>query len=161
MKYLIDSNILITSFNSYYAFDIAPGFWQQLLSKGGKNIVFCKPILSEINKREDELSQWVNDHINYFDEVDDRTRIVGKNLTKIMDSVVSNDQYNDSAKEEFGQVADSRLCAIAKAHDMVIVTQESFRPNIKRRVKIPNICREFDIRYCNIFQLMRDLNIVL
>lgn len=31
--YLIDSDVLITAKNSYYAFDLCPGFWKNLLDK--------------------------------------------------------------------------------------------------------------------------------
>lgn len=87
MKYLIDANTLITPFKFYYAFDLAPKFWELLILKGGRNIVFCKPILDEINNQGDDLSIWLNDNIDCFNTIDHMTDIVGINYGEIIDSV--------------------------------------------------------------------------
>ncbi|NLC38872.1 MAG: DUF4411 family protein, partial [Clostridia bacterium] len=41
----------------------------------------------------------------------------------------------------------------------VIVTQETYQPEIKRRVKIPNICKEFNIHYIDMLRFIRDIGI--
>lgn len=47
-KYLIDSNIFITAHRTLYPFDIAPGFWQQLIEKAAKKIIIIDKVNSEI-----------------------------------------------------------------------------------------------------------------
>ena len=36
-----------------------------------------------------------------------------------------------------------------------VVTHEEFDPNIRKRVKLPNICREFGIETVNTFDMLR------
>ncbi|HHX50557.1 MAG TPA: DUF4411 family protein [Clostridia bacterium] len=41
----------------------------------------------------------------------------------------------ESAKNEFADIADSWLCALAMTYNYVIVTQETYKPDIKKRLK--------------------------
>ena len=41
----------------------------------------------------------------------------------------------------------------------IIVTEEKYEPNVKKRVKIPNVCREFGIDYIGLLEFMRELGI--
>ena len=79
----------------------------------------------------------------------------------IITGVNENDQYHQSAKDEFASIADSWLCAYGLAYDCTIVTLETYDSNIKKRIKIPNICEEFRIRYINLSQFMREVGIRL
>ena len=38
-----------------------------------------------------------------------------------------------------------------------VVTQESFVPVGSKKVKVPNICRDFDVKYINTIELLRKL----
>lgn len=71
------------------------------------------------------------------------------------------DRYTPLAKEEFASVADSWLCAYALTYDEIIVTEEIYDADIKKRVKIPNVCEEFGIRCINLLQFIRKIGIVL
>ena len=72
-----------------------------------------------------------------------------------------NEIYKQSAKDEFASIADSWICSYALAHDATIVTLETYQLGVKNRVKIPNVCREFDIRYIDMLQFMREIGIRL
>ena len=59
-KFVIDSNILMNSKNSYYAFDLLPQFWdilRQHILDG--NILVIDKVLQEILVGEDELTRWI------------------------------------------------------------------------------------------------------
>ena len=81
------------------------------------------------------------------------------NYSTIINFVQSNEQYKESAKVEFASIADSWLCAHALTYGYIVVTQEKYNPNIKNRVKIPNICEEFNITYIDLLQFMREIGI--
>ncbi|MGI6551864.1 MAG: DUF4411 family protein [Bacillota bacterium] len=158
-KYTLDANILINFHRSYYPFDIAPSFWRQLAEKSKQKVVLLDKIKVEIAKNDDKLAQWLaeNDHCFLTKSIND-TEIVS-NYSKIITSVKSNRQYTESAKIEFANIADSWLCALAITYNYVIVTQETYQPEIKRRVKIPNICKEFNIHYIDMLRFIRDIGI--
>lgn len=82
-------------------------------------------------------------------------------LRVIINSTNANEQYTPSAKKEFASSADSWLCAYGLAFGDTIVTLEKYEADIKKRVKIPNICREFGIKYIDLLQFMREIGIRL
>jgi len=53
--------------------------------------------------------------------------------------------------------ADPWVVAYSLAYSSIIVTQESFDPNVKKRIKIPNLCNELKIKYINTFELLNQL----
>lgn len=78
-----------------------------------------------------------------------------------MDWSQNQSQFTEAAKAEFASVADGWLIAYALAKGCAIVTHEQFDPNIRRRIKIPNACRAFDVPYIDTFQMMRTLEVEL
>ena len=62
-------------------------------------------------------------------------------------------------KADFAQVADAWLIAYARAKDCIIVTQEKFAPQMKRKIQIPNVCNAFDVGCMDTFQLLRELRV--
>ena len=60
--YLLDSDVLITAKNRYYAFDICPGFWESLIEHHQEGRIFSISwVRSELlrGQRNEELVQWV------------------------------------------------------------------------------------------------------
>ena len=161
MKYLFDTNVFITAKNTYYATDIAPSFWQHLefVIKKDKVIIIDK-VYQEILKGGDELANWMRETCSSKTVLSTFPQVL-KNYTEIIVSISSNDQYSQSAKDEFARVADSWLLAHSYQNECCIVTNEKYEPNIKRKVKIPNICELFHIPYINLFRFMREVDIVL
>ncbi len=161
MKYLLDSNIFIQAKNIQYPFDVFPGFWNWLerdMSVGLVNSI--EPVYMELTKVKDDLQEWVSKYKNTgcFLRVDD---LATQNAYKeVIDWVYSEDsQFNEAAKSEFLAVADSWLVAKAMASDSSIVTLEKFEPNSKKKIKIPNVCNRFNVRYLNTVELLRTMGI--
>lgn len=69
-------------------------------------------------------------------------------------------QYSQNARNEFAQVenADPWIIATASVRNFIIVTHEVFDSTIKKKIPIPNVCEDFDIRYIDTFTLLRELN---
>lgn len=158
-QYLLDANVLIKSSKVTYPFDIAPGFWDHLVEKGKEGIIIIsEPIKKELLYLNDELSSWLKNNESNFASVDcDETAVIEK-YSEIINLVKNDTGYYESAKREFASTADSWLIAIALAYNFTIVTQETYSPNGRRRVKIPNECKRNGIKYINTTEFMRVTN---
>ncbi len=73
----------------------------------------------------------------------------------------NNPQFLPIAKAEFATVADGWLVAFARARNYAVVTHETFDANIRRRIKIPNVCQAFHVPFFDTFQMLRNLSIRL
>ena len=161
MNYLLDTNIFIQANKIQYPFDIFPGFWEWLERDITDGLIHSiEPVYVELMKGNDDLKDWV-DRYKYTDcflKVEDiDTQKAYRDIAKW---VYSPDLgYTDTAISEFFNVADSWLIAKAISTDSSIVTLERYDPNIKRRIKIPNVCKQFDVEYINTIDLLRKMNV--
>ncbi|HDS84095.1 MAG TPA: DUF4411 family protein, partial [Phycisphaerales bacterium] len=57
--YLLDANVFIEASRRYYAFDLAPGFWENLIRYSNTNqVLSIDRIKIELEKGKDELAEW-------------------------------------------------------------------------------------------------------
>lgn len=160
-KYLTDANVFMTAHRQLYPFDLAPSFWEQLVEKASDRIVIIEEIQKEIRKGQDLLVEWYERECARFTVLGiPGSEVIGSYRT-IINSVNANGQYTSLAKREFASSADSWLCAYGLAFGETIVTLEKYDAEIKKRVKIPNVCREFEIEYIDLLQFMREIGIRL
>jgi len=160
-KYLFDANVFMTSHRQLYPFDLAPSFWEQLVEKASSRIVIIEEIQKEIRKGQDLLVEWYDREYPKFTVLGIPGPDVIDSYRTIINSINGNEQYTLSAKREFASSADSWLCAHGLAFRETIVTLEKYDAEIKRRVKIPNVCQEFKIAYIDLLQFMREIGIRL
>ena len=73
--------------------------------------------------------------------------------------VKENCQFRPEAESEFANTADGWIAAYASVHNGIVITHEVFRKNVKRRVPLPNVCKEFNIDYQNPFEMLRELEV--
>lgn len=160
-KYLIDANVLMEANRRYYSLDLAPAFWNFLIrSAKEKFVISIDRVYDEILKGKDDLAEWTKNSFNFaFANTKDDERVI-EFYAELMQWAVKQDQFSQPAKDEFARVenADAWLIAYAKIHSYVIVTQEVLDLNIKKKIPIPNVCEQFDIKYINTFQMLRGLN---
>lgn len=156
--YLLDTNVFIQAKNFYYSFDIAPTFWEWLDSQQSKgNIATIQPVYDELVAGEDELAEWAKErkHTSWFLDVSDMNT---QSSLKKLSIWTMNSQFKDTAKIEFLSVADYILVAKAISTQSIVVTHESlYDRNIKKKIKIPNVCEAFNITYISTFELLRKL----
>lgn len=160
-NYLIDSNIFITAHRLLYPFDIAPGFWEQLIEKSSDKMVIIEKVNDEIIRGGDQLTEWYIENKDKFNVLTIPGNPVIEAYSKIINSINDNEQYKQSAKEEFASVADSWLCAYGLAYNYTIVTNEKYSANSKKKIFIPNVCYEFNINYIDLLQFMRKMGFKL
>lgn len=60
--YVLDANVFIQASRAYYAFDLAPAFWQALIehAKNGR-VRSIDRVMEEIDRGKDDLTTWAGD----------------------------------------------------------------------------------------------------
>lgn len=151
--YLVDANILIDAKNRYYAFDIAPGFWNWLERARRQNqVISIDAVRDELLLGDDELAVWAHDHREFFLPIDQATTTQFAPLL----SWVRRQSYRPAAVNEFTtDQADFLLIAHAMQHECTVVTLESPSPVARKRVKIPDVCVAMDVPTVNTFAMLR------
>ncbi len=166
-KYVLDSNVFIQAKNTYYGFDLCPGFWTSLLRKHDeKRVCSIDRVKSEIfrpssdpDHAPDDLTLWVQDKVpaTFFKETKDQA--VNDAFSRMIQWIDSEPQYTPNAQAEFASVADGWLIAYALVNSLTVVTHEEFAANVARKVPIPNVCLEFEVSYVNTFEMLEDLKV--
>ena len=156
--FLPDTNVLVAAHRSYYASDLCPGFWDCLAHyfAGGRLLIIDR-VYDEIVSPA-ELVEWVEQATNYS-FLTTATQPVADAYRRLIDWVQDNPQFTDAARVEFANSADGWLAAYAMANDAVVVTNEVSAPEARRKVPLPNLCRQFDIQCINTFEMLRGLNV--
>jgi len=155
--FVLDANVFIEAYRHYYAFDLAPGFWESLVrfAVDGR-VESIDRVKDELEKGKDELAEWASgDLCDAFVSTDDED--LAESYRAIMTWVVNQGQFSDAAKVDFAKGADGWLVAYARTHGRVVVTHEALSLDIKKKVPIPNVCRAFHVSYVNTFTMMRQL----
>ena len=81
--YVLDANVFIEAARRYYAFDIAPRFWQILIDHASSGQVFSLDhVKAELMRGKDELAKWAkNDfHESFVSTENDEVIKVRPNL---------------------------------------------------------------------------------
>jgi len=157
-KYLIDTNSLIDAKDSFYAFDICPGFWNALMRHHASGELFSiDRVRDEIVDGNDRLVSWARKMPKGFFVGSNTTDIVQR-FSEIIQWVQANFQ-RQSAVSSFAAKADGWLIATAKVEGYTIVCEEQFNPLSQKRVPNPNVCVQFGVPYCNVFELLGKLKV--
>lgn len=165
MKYLIDSNTFMTAARSFYSFDYGTKFWDFIEAQAKNNTVASiDKALEEINKGNDALKDWANKKFkNYFLSTKEE-KVLQKYAELMQWAESKSNHYTRNAIDEFMNEdnADPWLIAYAYAYlntsNYIIVTFEKPNPNRKNKIQIPEVCEAFQINYCDLYQMLKDLN---
>lgn len=166
-KYLIDTNCLITPYKLYYAFDIAPLYWEKLnmvISSG--EIAILDMVRDEIARVRDSLRDWLVSACG--NPVSHKDAAAIAKYADILNYIRTCGFYKDTAFHEWSlsDAADPWLIAASSAYGYTIVTLEESRGSLSSRqkssrAKIPEVAKAFGVRTIDLFQMMRELEIRL
>ena len=160
---VLDSNVFMEAARRYYSFDLVPSFWRSLTDHAEEGAVeSIDRVKAEIDRGDDSLVAWANrDFHRWF--ISTSQADVIEAYGEAMLWAHSQVQFTDAAKAEFSRAenADAWVVAYARAKGYVVVTQEQFDPNIRRKIPIPNACRALSVPYVDTFQMLRDLGVRL
>ena len=157
MKYLLDANTFIEANNRYYGMEICPAYWQWLLQAFENGDIFSiNTVKEELVHYGDTLSDWVklNSHI-FLTESDVDTQAA---LAVVVQYVRELPDMKPGADAEFLSGADPWLIAKAMVTGATIITHEQFNPAIKRKVLIPNVCKNFGVGWQDTFGMLHESN---
>ena len=131
------------------------------ISPNNNSVIFSIDRVKDEMKTGDKLGTWIKDSAPDTLFVDTNDNAILQQFAAIMQWVQSSNQYLAEAKAEFAQIADGWLVACAKVYNYTVVTHEVHNSLIRKKVPIPNICKEFNVSYVDTFLMLRDLHVRL
>jgi len=122
-------------------------------------------VYEEINQGNDALKNWINDNfIKYFLKTKEEL-IIQKYAELMQWAEKQNKHYRRNAIDDFmkEENADPWLIAFANSirGNYIVVTFEKYNQNQRNKIPIPNVCKVFNINYCDLFQMLKDLKFKL
>jgi len=166
MLYCLDTNVYIEAHRRYYAFDIAPGFWDAFADWATQGII-CSPlpVYDEISRSTDKLAEWIKDNQSSLVVIPDDVTVSA--YSEIADLV--DHYYEPQHVQVCLKGADPWVVAYAKANSLIVVTMESLKNEqinkktdlIAGEIKIPNLCQRVGVKFINTFELLRTMKLAL
>ncbi|WP_323885647.1 DUF4411 family protein [Aeromonas veronii] len=155
MKYLLDANTYIQAKNLYYHMEFCPAYWDWLDLQCQNGVIGSVGMIGrELRDGDDELAIWVAARPHHF--INDTDEATQTNFAKIAQTVAAG-HYNPANRDQFLAKADPWLIAKAMSIGAIVVTQEGLVNPSSTKVKVPNICREFQIPCINTYDLLREI----
>lgn len=136
-----------------FAQDFGTG-WNHGMATG--SLASITSVYDELAGKGDFLANWVQSrkHSGWFLDITDvQTQ---QSFAEVVQFVESVPKYTRPHKDLFLKKADPWLIAKARVQSLVIITHESFSANTTK-VKIPNVCQNFNIECNDTFQALRQL----
>lgn len=146
MTYLFDSNTFMEAARLYYGFDLAPGFWEWLISDPMReHIASVESVRDEIAKGTGDLVEWANDApADFWRPITAATLDAAIELSEWATDPAR--KFKQSAVDEFLASCDYWLIAEAMTSGFTVVTREVSAPDSQKRVKIPDACKAFGVK---------------
>jgi hypothetical protein len=159
--YVVDSNFFIQAHRVNYPLDVAFSFWHKVkeLADSGR-IISIDKVKDELYDKNDALEDWCKANLpeDFFKSTDD---VMAEYERVTAWAISMNNHYLPNALNEFlaADEADAFLVAYSLADDenRIIVTHEVSQPNRKNRIKIPEACAPFNVRYLNTIEMLREI----
>lgn len=152
MSYSLDTNVLISAWNSNYPLDLAPGYWAQLDALAKDGTVRCtKEVLEELAKKEGDLHVWAKAHPHLFVELDGNQMVATRGILGKFERLTMNLPNRGRA--------DPFVIALAMVQKLTVVTEESY--GNEKRPRIPMVCDHFNVPCVKPVDFMRAVGLKL
>lgn len=147
MTYCIDSSSLMHASQRHYPMDTFPSFWAKMESLvGSSRIVSPDEVLREVEKKDDVLHKWCKKQGRLFHPLHQEVQVAAAEILEVFPRLVD-DRPNKGKADPF-------VVALAKCKQLVVVTQEDpTKSNV--RVKIPEVCDHYGVRWMTLLDLIR------
>ncbi len=152
MKYIFDSNVFIQAKNTYYDFDFCPAFWEYMIDfaqniNGGALSVL--QVKEELKLGNDDLAEWAKALPSSFfiDSPQASLRMVVNYINTL--------PADRGVKDKFVNCGDPYIIAAALHLNITVVTQEVSAPVSRNKIKIPDVCKHFNIKCINTFDFLK------
>ncbi len=160
--YLVDSNFFIQAHRATYPLDVATSFWRKIKELAESGIIASiDKVRMELYDKNDELETWCKANLPSTFFRDSSTALSQYGEISRWAQTKLNNPYFQRAIQEFLDVNEADAFLIAYALEditnRIIVTQEVSSPHSKTKVKIPEPCEAFDIRWLNMVEMFREI----
>lgn len=157
--YLLDSNFFIQAHRFHYPFDVVPNFWTKVSDLAVRGLIrSIDKVQDELLDNKDLLSQWISSNLppDFFEPCSSST---SQYSLVTAWAPTRTPRYSVAALNEFldADEADAWLVAHGIAKSYVLVTHEKSEPLATRKIKIPDACLPFNIRYINTIEMFREI----
>jgi hypothetical protein len=159
--YVADTNFFVQAHRAHYPLDIFPAFWRKIAELDERGVlVSIDKVKDELKDNKDALSAWIKDNLSatFFKD----TASVLPQYARVTAWATAHPQYTTAAKAEFCDEAeaDAWLAAFALANQpgAILLSHEKSQPDVKRKVKLPEVCTQFGLTYVNTIRMFRNLN---
>ncbi len=151
MIYCLDTNVLIQPWNNYYSPELCPDYWKVLAELVSEGTIFCTDeVRRELLQADDGLSEWIKVNHEFVRDIDDDVQIKLRTILEKFPRLV--DTIRDRS------MADPWVIAHAMSADATVVTKEMPSNSVKR-IRIPDVCQEFNVRCIDDFIFLKEVGI--
>lgn len=155
MRYVLDANTYIQAKNQYYGMDFCPAYWDWLDHQFHAGLLTSVQMVGqELRSGNDELAEWAKARADQFVAHDDEAT---QNVFADIAQFVAEGDYQAASRDNFLAKADPWLIAKAKVLGATVVSHEATVQPQSRKVKVPNICLQFEVPCISTFDLLRQL----
>ncbi|WP_454812857.1 DUF4411 family protein [Labrys neptuniae] len=155
--HLLDANVLITAKNQYYPIQRVPEFWEWLSYIGTLGAAKIPlEIVEEIIGGNDDVAEWLRAKQNY------EALCLDEEVDLALVQAVT-DRYapdlNDAELIQIGRDPFLIAYGLAAPAHRKVVTAEVSKPGCRRaNRRVPDVCNDLNVSWCNSFQMMAELN---
>ena len=152
--YVIDTSSLI-DLNKFNPIDIYPSVWKKIEVLIDQGQLFSPiEVFNELVKQDDKVAEWAKQHKKMFKPITPKQTEIVAQILKKYPSIInikkefSADPWVIALAVEFSRNKQQTLTPLK----WLVVTEESQREN---KIRIPLICKDFNIGYLKIFDMFR------
>ena len=152
--YILDANVFIQAQNGPYNMEVFPAFWEWIDQQTEAGIIASSTLVFDEIQGEGPLQDWVKSRKKsglFISPSADAQEKIAEITTYVLQN------YDRALGEFFLSGADPWIIAEAYAQNAKVVTMEKLVPPHSKKVKIPNVCRAFEVEWLNIYQLLSEL----
>lgn len=157
----MDANVFIEPAKKYYAFNLVPKYWDCLCTYAEKGFISSIDKVKNELRRDKQLVEWANTKFPRWEST--RNDDVINEFKNITEQFRLNQHYTVAAKTIFADKAkaDAWIIAYAKINNYVVVTDERWNQEQRKKIPIPNTCDILDVEWIGIIGMLQNLKIVL
>lgn len=154
-RYLLDSDVFISSKRHYYDMKFCPAFWDWLIRENKAGKLFSIDKVRKEFKGHDELVHWAAEEGQILFEPSSAEDIhpAMRELNKWIDT----NNYKDDERKKFWEGADGYLVCCGRTYPCIVVTLEVSAP-AGNRIKIPDACKALGVECITTFDMLRREN---
>lgn len=157
MIYLLDANTYIEAKNRYYDMEFCPAYWDWLDQQFAMGLAGSIDMIGrELKDGNDDLADWVKARGAQFIANDDEA--TQNTFIEIVQFVMAQG-FSPANRDQFLAKADPWLIAKARTIGAAVVTHESKLSDATKKVKVPNICKQFGVRCIDTFTFLRETRV--